>query len=156
MILIIITDELPTHRHLLNWQKWCRIWKRTQEQLSVARNNSLPPLMTCGEGWSYRKEDTELFERTIHPKHFNGFLIKNTTYPDGLHPGEKDPYIRETLLPRQYRIYPEMKRFRYANRIRKEMGLPDRCPTADDQKTDQYEQGDGVDNGILFTDQTNF
>lgn len=82
----------------------------------------LLPVNYSGEGYRRKREDVELFERTVHRENIYG----NNIYP---HPSRKEYSSIEELEPRRiYRGYPEVEKIRISKEIRKEMGLPLRDP----------------------------
>jgi hypothetical protein len=96
--------------------------------------------MNCTETKWGRKEDDDLFDRTFHNLYLNGYNVKSTQRPARLKSRPNDGTITETILPRHLRIYPEMKRFRYAKRIRDEMNLSIRCPSPRDMPAEFSEK----------------
>lgn len=115
-------------RHLKNWQKWCYIWRETYNHLTAKRNDPVkPPIMSSGELNDYKKEDKELFERTLHSYHLTGFYVKNAQFPDSIKPtcgGTVE--LQEAITKRHLRDFPEMTKHRYPNYIRNEVSVPPR------------------------------
>jgi len=87
--------------------------------------------MACTEADWYKQEDAELFDRTLHSFHLTGFNIQTADHPPCLNKIYASE-IRETILPRHRRCYSEMKRYRYAETIRDELGLRKMCPSPED------------------------
>lgn len=118
-----------TSRHLKNYQRWCYIWRQTYNRLTAKRHTEVrPPVMSSGEVTRIKKEDKELFHRTMHQYHLNGFYIKNAQFPDSIRPKPcgSTQDIKEIVTKAHVRDYDEMKRLRYPNYVRNEISVPPR------------------------------
>ncbi|CAL8144244.1 unnamed protein product [Orchesella dallaii] len=132
---LVIEREPPplakpyTSRHLKNYQKWCYIWRQTYNTLTSKRNaETRPPIMSSGENHRLKKEDKELFDRTLHTYHLKGFYVKNAVWADSIRPKPQgdSKEIKEVITKRYLRDFPEMKRQRCPNFVRNEVSIPPR------------------------------
>jgi len=80
--------------------------------------------MTSAEGYRYKLEDKELFERTLHK-----YLLFGHNNLSAIRPmccGDASHEIREALTNRKFLDFPAMEKILFNKCVRREMSLPRR------------------------------